>query len=103
MDLFGIKIDLGYLDGAHLNGQYAIFLDTYMIYAIVLTLFISFLLIALLIGTMCRNFKDRIYKTLKNLKDKFIWSGLIQSISIAYLNQAVGVLLIFNLLYIKEL
>ena len=46
MDLFGIKIDLGYLDGAHLNGHYAIFLDTYMIYAIVLTLFISFLLIA---------------------------------------------------------
>jgi len=102
MNLFGIEVDLGWLDGSKFEGQYAVYMDTYLIYGIALAVFVVFLLIAIMIGTIFRKYKKQIYKQLENLKDKLIWNGIIQSISIAYLNQAIGVFLIFNLLFNQE-
>jgi len=102
MDLFGIEVDLGWLDGSKFEGQYAVYMDTYLIYGIALAVFVVFLLIVIMIGTIFRKYKKQIYKQLENLKDKLIWNGIIQSISIAYLNQAIGVFLIFNLLFKEE-
>ena len=53
MDLFGIKIDLWFLDFNNLNPQYKVLLDTYFVYILALAGIVSFFLfamIALLIG-----------------------------------------------------
>jgi len=84
MELFGV--DLGSLDTKNLKGQYAVYMDTYLIYAIILALCIFFLLLAFVIGVVFKKFKETIFEKISSLKEKLIWNGIIQSISIAYLN-----------------
>jgi len=74
-------------------------MNTYLVYAIVLVLFIFFILIAILIGTLFKKYKEKIFELLKSLKDEIVWNGIIQSISIAYLNQAIGLFIVYDMLF----
>jgi len=102
MDFFGIEIDVGFLDPSKLGGTNAVYMNTYLVYAIIFVVTIFVLLVLLLFGVVFKKYKEKIIELVNKTKDKFIWNGIIQSISIAYLNQAVGLFLIYDMLFNKE-
>ena len=61
-----------------------------ILYLFALAVFVVFLIFAMILRIIFIKFKEKLKKKLTQLKEKFIWNGIIRSMSIAYINLVIG-------------